>query len=198
MIAPRVLRRWAQFSPCRRYRYQLGRHWGQNGAPLVLWIMLNPSTADDVIDDATILDITTRTWRWSLPVAERDYPGRPPRPPITYWPDVGGLAVVNLYGLRSTDPQALRFEKDPIGPDNDEHLQERLAQAAHVVCAWGNGPRSLLFDAMHGFRVFTVFKMITAAGHAPYALDVCKSGMPRHPLYWPAAGQLFPYSRGCP
>src|ERR1700691_893264 len=52
------MRMGAVFSPCRRYRYALWREWGVlPGMPdkgYVLFVGLNPSTADETRDDATI------------------------------------------------------------------------------------------------------------------------------------------------
>ncbi len=42
----------ALISSCRKYRYHLERHWGD--AKPCLFIMLNPSTADERKDDRTI------------------------------------------------------------------------------------------------------------------------------------------------
>jgi hypothetical protein len=102
----------ATVSPCGRYRYTLERRWGP-GRPLV-WVMLNPSTADERHDDPTIRRVTRFTT------------------------DAGHHAalVVNLYALRSTAPGPMLADPDRIGPLNDE----TLARAAHegpVVAAWG-------------------------------------------------------------
>ena len=43
----------AVLSPCGRYRYTLERAWAPNPRYL-MWVMLNPSTADATQDDATI------------------------------------------------------------------------------------------------------------------------------------------------
>ena len=42
----------AVLSPCRQYRYALWRKWADG--PQVLFVMLNPSTADESVDDPTI------------------------------------------------------------------------------------------------------------------------------------------------
>lgn len=46
-----AVKRWATVSDCGRYRYTLGRRWAEGS--LLLWLLLNPSTADHRRDDAT-------------------------------------------------------------------------------------------------------------------------------------------------
>src|SRR5688500_18287560 len=106
----------ATLSACGRYRYHLERRWATHVLPIV---MLNPSTADAEIDDPTI--------RRCMGFAKRD--------------GYGGIAVCNLYALRSPSPDDLWRADDPYGPDNGEALR-RLALYASVntlpiLCAWG-------------------------------------------------------------
>ena len=42
----------ALFSPCRTFRYRLGRRWSDG--PVLAFIMLNPSRADEHIDDPSV------------------------------------------------------------------------------------------------------------------------------------------------
>jgi hypothetical protein len=119
--------------------------------------MLNPSIADDRIDDPTI----RRCMRFAR------------------GPSVGGIAVGNLYGLRSTSPAAIKIARDPVGPDNALALRDivvgAVAQSVPIVCAWGAlAPRAasqpfLDIARQHGARLVCLGK--TA------------NGSPRHPLY---------------
>jgi hypothetical protein len=104
----------AVISACGRYRYRLSRTWDHRSPPLV-WIMLNPSTADAEIDDPTI--------RRCVGFARRE--------------GAGGIEVLNIFALRATDPKALREAADPIGPDNDQWIREILHPHRRVVVAWG-------------------------------------------------------------
>jgi hypothetical protein len=142
----------ADFSSCRVYRYRLWRTWGE-GKPLV-WIMLNPSTADEVANDPTIERCERRARMWGH----------------------GGIVVANLFALRSTDPKALRGHADPIGPDNDETLRAVCRDAGMVICAWGQHGKFLA-------RAAKVHRLIKSAGIQPYALRLGKDGQPAHPLY---------------
>jgi len=109
-----VIERTALLSADGQYRYRLGRRWG-TGAPVV-WVMLNPSTADANEDDQTIRRCISFTKSWGHPALE----------------------VVNLFALRSTDPAALLAATDPIGSGNDDELQAVAAHAALTVVAWGS------------------------------------------------------------
>ena len=109
------MRRAAVISACRQYRYELRRVW-DDSAPLVLFIGLNPSTADDTCDDNTSRVCINYARRWGY----------------------GGLLLGNLFAYRSTDPSALYTAQDPVGPENDVYLGTLQSQAQLVVCAWSN------------------------------------------------------------
>lgn len=104
----------AILSDCGKYRYALTRGLEQHG-PNVLFIMVNPSTADAEQDDATI--------RKCIGFARRL--------------GAGELMVGNLFAYRATDVRELKTAKDPIGPDNDKHLREMMRSADNIIVAWG-------------------------------------------------------------
>ncbi|WP_313313105.1 DUF1643 domain-containing protein [Pulveribacter sp.] len=104
----------AELSPCNSYRYALWREWSEE--PPVLFVMLNPSTADASQDDPTIRRCISFAQQWGH----------------------GGLIVANLFAWRSPYPTHLRSAKDPIGPSNDEWLKKLAKQSSVVVGAWGN------------------------------------------------------------
>lgn len=116
----RCRRAWAVLSDCGKYRYRLGRDVSEDGgvyphAGYVLWIILNPSTADGSCDDNTIRRCIgyTRAWGYSQ------------------------LLVGNLYAFRSTDPTRLWKSDDPYGPENRLHLCQMACEAALILVAWG-------------------------------------------------------------
>jgi hypothetical protein len=151
----------AVFSACERFRYRLTRQWEPDG-PTVAFVMLNPSTADEMVADPTV--------RRCIGFAKREGAGR--------------LVVVNLYALRSTDPAALARADDPIGPDNDEHIRQAARDASLVVAAWGAHPFA-------GDRATDVAAMLNGIGRPLYRLGPpTKDGHPRHPLYLPADAPL--------
>ena len=97
------------------YRYQLWRTWDPVNPKRMLFVMLNPSTADAERDDPTI--------RRCIGFAKRE--------------GCGSLEVVNLYALRATKPAHLLDHPDPEGPDNYHHWELALGRADIVVAAWG-------------------------------------------------------------
>ena len=137
------------------YRYHLTRRWGPK-IDTVVWVMLNPSTADADVDDPTI------------------------RRCISFSAELGAdsLRVVNLYAYRATDPKHLLAVEDPVGPMNNTVIRETLlaarAMRSPVIGAWGVNARA--------DRV-SEFVTIADECRVPlHCLCITKSGMPLHPL----------------
>src|SRR5580692_943110 len=96
------------------YRYSLWRRLGES-RNRVLFIMLNPSTADGTVDDPTIRRCVTFARRWGY----------------------GRLEVCNLFAYRATDPRELCRVVNPVGPLNDATIARAAKRADKVVVAWG-------------------------------------------------------------
>ena len=150
------------FSPCRKYRYSLTRVLAPMAEPqrACLFVMLNPSTADENTDDPTIRRCIGFATAWGY----------------------SRLDVVNLFALRATDPAALLSASDPVGFDNDRYIEFYARSAAMIVCAWG------AHGVLNG-RALRVTKILHDAGFALKCLGLTGSGQPRHPLYLPAKTQ---------
>jgi hypothetical protein len=84
----------------------------------VLFVMLNPSTADELVLDPTLTRCRNFTKR------------------MGYF----RFEVVNLFALRSTDPRGMLACTDPVGPDNDQIVAKSIAAASIVVVGWGAFP----------------------------------------------------------
>jgi len=149
----------ALLSPCGTYRWWLSRTWGA-AAPMV-FIGLNPSTADASLDDPTI--------RRCIGFARRE--------------GCGGLVMLNLFALRSTDPVLLYPAANPVGTDNDRHIRERAVGT--VVAAWGAHP-------LAAARAKEVQALLTVP---LLCLGTTKDGSPRHPLYVRADAPLLPWGQ---
>ncbi len=147
------LERDAVISDCGAYRYLLRRTW-DHGKPRVLIVMLNPSTADAEIDDATIRSCIRLS-------KELGY---------------GSFEVVNLFALRATDPTELTKAADPIGSRNDITIESAIGRCDIAICAWG-APR------MAESRARSVRALLRSRRPAVFCLGKTKNGAPKHPLY---------------
>jgi hypothetical protein len=154
----------ATFSDCKRFRYTLTREWDAT-LPKVAFIGLNPSTADETIDDPTIRRCIgfARTWGY------------------------GGLLMLNLFAFRATKPadmwKAWRRGVDIIGgAENWVAALQSYAKEQNcdrIIAAWGT----------HGLgRGGEVSKSWLALE----CLGLNVDGSPKHPLY--LKGDLVPVS----
>lgn len=165
MISDLFTKTSAEFSPCERYRYSLTRRW-DNRLPGVCFVMLNPSTATAEKDDPTIRRCVGFAKHWGY----------------------GGVAIVNLFALRSTDPAQLYVADDPIGPKNDEAILEWTG-CRDVVCAWGAHGAHL----GRGAAVLSLIHRHTAG--TVMCLGVTQDGQPKHPLYIAKSQERITYPR---
>lgn len=150
----------ADISDCGTYRYSLLRLWGAMGGT-VLYVMLNPSTADADQDDPTI--------RSCIRIAKSH--------------GYGSLEVVNLFAYRATNPRELLRASDPVGPENEVAIERAARRCDTVICAWGAHKMA----AAQGRR----YSQILRRWHPVLrCLGVTKDGAPRHPLYVRTDAQL--------
>lgn len=105
----------AILSEDREYRYVLWRIW-DTSKPSVMFIGLNPSTADESIDDPTIRRCINYARSWGY----------------------GAIYMTNLFALRSSKPSELYNSKNPIGDENDKFLLNFQNKCDLVVACWGN------------------------------------------------------------
>ena len=105
----------AKFSKDRVYRYALWRTW-DTSLPKLLFIGLNPSTADETNDDPTMRRCIRFAKDW----------------------DYGGFIMGNIFAYRSTDPKKLNEIKEPIGKRNNYWLTRLHEEANMTIAAWGN------------------------------------------------------------
>jgi hypothetical protein len=117
-LFPEAPDRGATISDDGLYRYQLWRRISSDPRR-VLWIMLNPSTADADVDDPTIRRLIGYAKAWGF----------------------GRLDVVNLYAGRATKPADLWKMLDPVGPGNSLAVGAAAGAADLIVGGWGaNAP----------------------------------------------------------
>ena len=160
----------AIFSACRRYRFRLWRTWDPM-LPTMMFLGLNPSTADETANDPTIERCVRRA---------REY-------------GFGRLFVGNIFALRSTDPAALYTTEDPVGrltwdEDNNRHLRSMARASDMILCGWGKHGAHL----KRGQWVKYEIGRIVLNQNRPqrewklkplHVLRLNKDGTPQHPLY---------------
>lgn len=162
----------AWFSDCGTYRYALLRFidLGLDGLDRqdrsVNFVMLNPSTADDVADDPTIRRCIGYARRWGY----------------------DELIVTNLFAYRATDPTVMLRADDPIGPENDEYIRKIAGAADLVVLAWGS-------HGDYQRRDEEVRRIIAGTGTVAHCLTTTATGQPGHPLYLARHLEPVPYGR---
>lgn len=147
-----AVRSSAVYSRCEVYRYSLTRRWGDGGR--VVFVMLNPSTADERRNDPTVERCQRRAQQMGF----------------------GAMQVVNIFAYRATDPRVLRSVDDPVGAGNDRVLKIAAKRAQLVLCAWG------AHGVLRG-RGAEVEALLRECASRLWHLGLTRTGMPRHPLY---------------
>ena len=157
----------AELSDDRKYRFSLWRSWAVHYPPYprILFVMLNPSTADELNNDPTI--------RRCLGFARR----------------LGGesLEVVNLFALRATSPkEMLTSPNEPVGSSNNFFIERAAKRAMFVLVAWG-AHRNLRGRDEEVLRLLTAHQDV-------WCLGKTKHGHPKHPLYCPSSSPMEMFS----
>lgn len=142
----------AILSPDWRYRYTLTRAWGSQTDP-VLWVMLNPSTADHQVDDPTIRRCISFSQRLGF----------------------DAMVVVNLYALRATDPKELWLAEDPVGERNDYWISWAVAATTMTIAAWGANARQDRVDQVRPLLCNTWTLGLTKLGAPRHPLYLPKT-----------------------
>jgi hypothetical protein len=151
------------------YRYTLARTWEPNVERLG-FVMLNPSTADAMVDDPTI--------RRCMGFARRQ--------------GFGGIRVVNLFAYRATKPADLLAAHaagvDVTGGAAADEWIARMNNDKPIVFAWG---AVLARTRWHEQRVDEIVRTLDRP--RIFALGTTKDGHPRHPLYLGNDAPLTPW-----
>ena len=161
----------------RRFRYALWRRWNNSPKNLdaLLFIGLNPSTANVTKDDPTIRRLVNFAKSWGF----------------------GGLFVGNLFSIVSADPAVLFLEPSSLkyqilasvelpGGPNDDALRRMRDLCSLVVVGWGEHGK------FAGTRTAEVMALI---GEPVHCFKVNHSGEPTHPLYLPGNSKPIRYYR---
>lgn len=150
----------AIISPCGKYRHKLSRHVSDDlPHNNLLFIMLNPSTADASLDDPTIRKCRGFAERFGFSFID----------------------VVNLFDYRATDPRELRKVPVPSSPRNLDVILETASSCEMVICAWGtNGSYKAQNDVVLRMLSGVPLKAlgVTKHGHPRHPLYVPYTAVP--------------------
>lgn len=139
-----------------KHRLTLDRAWDQE-APHYVFIGVNPSTADELIDDQTIRKIEGFCRYWG----------------------VGSFRVVNLFTERSTN---IKDMKGLNHKSADEILLKSSKQAEVIVACWGSSKKHPKMPK----RIRRVMRMLKPYRNKIKMIgSLTQSGDPRHPLMLP-------------
>ncbi len=148
--------RSAELSPCGTYRYWL--HRGRRDIEPALrhtvsFLLLNPSTADATIDDATVRKCWTYAMLWGMT----------------------DMVFVNTNPFRARDPKSARLPTGSAAQENDMWIERAALGSELFVGAWTPKAAPVL--------VARALEVLKREHVKIYALDVAKDGSPKHPLY---------------
>ena len=124
----------------------------------LLFIMLNPGTADESHNDPTIRRCIGFAERWKFGIME----------------------VANLFAFRTSYVTELRCADEPVGSVTTNGL-ESIDDSRQCGISGGENQA----HTREG-RV-SVRRMVLQMGTCPYHLGLNKTGEPKHPLYLPAS-----------
>lgn len=144
----------AVFSDCEQYRYILWRKWSlAEAGRYAMLIGLNPSTADESINDPTVRRCIDFAKKWGM----------------------DGMYMMNAYAFRATDPAVMKKQPTPVGWHNDEALALVAKQCEIIVAAWGNHCTE--------DRSKKVIEIVESVGKTIQCFELNQNGSPKHPLY---------------
>lgn len=158
-------------------RRKLIRRWDEpKGTSNILpWILLNPSDADDQINDQTTLRIIDFTWRWGF----------------------DGAALFNIYPFRTPSPK--ECAKIVIGWDERQdwwvrdtihgyhsYIATQLANVDACMVAWGAPAEPLGFETvMWAEQLFNTINDPEGPRHQglrTWCIGTTSGGHPKHPM----------------
>lgn len=106
--------REAKFCNTKKNRYYLKREW-DNSKGLLLYLMLNPSIADEKKDDPTIRRLISFTKKFNY----------------------GGFLVGNIFTEITPNPKEIDRSKE-ISDKNFKELFKLINKVDQIIYAWGN------------------------------------------------------------
>jgi hypothetical protein len=149
----------AVFSDCERFRYRLTRTWDE-ALPGIAYLMLNPSTADERVNDPTI----ERCQRRAIASG------------------YGSMTIANIFPIRETDSKKLARIQDLIGDIGlaNQAIVDAVMNSSITICGWGKHHLEATKSRVNDVRDLLYTNYLD---NRLYCLKINKDGSPQHPLY---------------
>lgn len=147
------------------YRYWLTRSWASHSGQEAVFVLLNPSKANALVNDPTVTRCIgfARAWGYDR------------------------LRILNLFAFRAPDPSDLARVADPVGPLWQDHFELGLIHPGVVIAGWGAHRAA-------GLRAMALAAGGSPLAIRPLmALAINADGSPKHPLYVRADTVPVPY-----
>jgi len=129
------------------------------GGPVYAFFGINPSTADDEADDATVRKLLAFVCRWG---GSKFLLG-----------NVTPVRATNVQMLRGIRPAAAIYE------ENERQITAMIGQADILVPCWGS--RTKVQPGLHA-RIDALLQQLLESGKPVLMFGKTKSGDPMHPL----------------
>ncbi len=137
------------------YRYSLKREWDDYNLRKAVFVLLNPSTAGDSVDDRTTMRCVSFAKKLGC----------------------GSVELVNIFAYRSRDWRNLRdlSLEEATGPENRFYLENALHSGSEIIVGWGENCTIHHRDYQELSDWFR--------GYNSNCLGTTREGHPRHPLF---------------
>jgi hypothetical protein len=145
----------------RQYRFLLWRFWDDR--PRMLFIGLNPSTANELQDDPTIRRLCDFAQSWGY----------------------GGLYACNVFSYITPYPKNL-LPRTGVHHADTHAINMAVALTVLAVCGWGDGIEKAPYGIARANTIKGYLK-------APMCFGLTSKGNPKHPLYLPKTAELQEY-----
>ena len=142
----------------REHRFLLWRFWGS--APRVLFVGLNPSTANELGDDPTVRRLCGFAQAWGY----------------------GGLYVCNIFSQITPDPKKLLPGK-AVHPADTHAIKMAVELTVLVVIGWGDGIEQAPYGTARANTIKGYLRV-------PMCFGLTSKGNPKHPLYLPKDAEV--------
>jgi hypothetical protein len=148
------------------YRYRLIQRW--DSGPMMGWLLMNPSIANDEKDDKTVVRCRNYARAWGF----------------------GAMEIVNVAAHVATHSKDLAQVADPIGSDNRSYIIMMALHSELIVAAYGQPA----FPALRAEGLKACKLILDNTMRKLHVLELSQNGTPKHPLYLAADLKPVPWN----